>query len=132
MRPNVVTFAVVGIVLAILVAINLVFLSEPRAAENEVTGDRSSYRATDYGTLAFFTLLSETGHDVKRFEEPYTRLAASGVKTLFVVVPAAANQPTEDEMTALDKWVLDGGALVVVDREIHLKSDFGEIDTGAP
>jgi hypothetical protein len=131
-RRNLLTIALVGVVLALLVALNLIFMSEGHDQENEMTGDRSTYRATPFGTLAFYTLLSEQGRDVARFEQPYTSLASSSVSTLFVVMPANEIQPTTDELNALEQWVGGGGDLVVVDRVIHLESDLGHFDTAGP
>jgi hypothetical protein len=131
-RRNLLTIALVGLVLLLLVGLNLIFISEGREEETELTGDRSTYRATPFGTLAFYTLLAEQGRDVARFEQPFTSLSSSSVSTFFVVVPANEIQPTEAELDALEEWVGGGGDLVVVDRVIQVKSALGEFETGGP
>lgn len=132
MRRNVFSIVLVAAVLALFVAVNVLFVSRPREVEDEQTGDRSSDRATKFGTLAYYTLLSERGYSVERLTEPYTSLASSDVSTLFVVVPKSDAQPTEEELTALDSWVEGGGNLVVVDREIRLEGKMGSFETGLP
>lgn len=132
MRGNLPTIIFVVVVLALLVALNLVFMAEPREAENELSGDRSSYRASPYGTLAFYTLLSESGRRVERFERPYTSLADTTIATLLVIAPAADSQPSKEEIEALETWVGAGGSLVVIDREIQLPTALGDIETGEP
>jgi len=105
----------------VVVALNFAFFVDTRATEeDELTGDRSSYRATPYGTLAFYTLLEESGYPVGRFEKPFTELKDHQPETLIVIAPPDAHIPDEDELNALTKWVEDGGRLIVIDREIHV------------
>jgi hypothetical protein len=132
MSGRLLTFILVAVVLALLVGLNLLFISEPRAAENELMGDRSSYKSTPYGTLAYYTVLEETGRAVERFEQPYTSLEEAGFDTLLVIVPDAEHQPTEEEIEALDAWVVGGGHLIVADRQIVLGPPLGEVATGGP
>jgi hypothetical protein len=121
MRRNVLTIVLVVVVLFLFIGLNAVFLAQPQEEETEQTGNRSSYKGTRYGTLAYYSLLSEMGFSVSRFEAPFTELATSSVGTLFVVTPRAEHQPTEVEFLALQEWVADGGRLVVVDRDIYLE-----------
>jgi hypothetical protein len=120
MRRNVLTIVIVVVVLLLFIGLNAVFLAQPEEEETEQTGSRSSYRGTRYGTLAYFLLLSEMGFAVTRFEEPFTALPESGVGALFVITPRADHQPTEEEFESLREWVVDGGQLVIVDREIFV------------
>ncbi len=135
MRRNIPTIVLVVVVLVLIVGLNLIFLSEPKQTENELTGDRSSYRASPYGTLAYYTLLEERGRAVTRLERPFTEInseSGPAIATLVVIVPSAERQPTEEEMTALERWVKGGGHLVIIDREIQLKTELGDISTGLP
>jgi hypothetical protein len=128
-RNTALTVAFVALVLALLVGLNLVFLSEPRREETEVSGDRSSYKATPYGTLAFYLFLGDSGRKVTRFEQPYTKLKDAGVKTLLVIVPDGDSQPSQEEFESLEEWVSQGGSLVVVDRVIELEFAGLELST---
>ena len=91
MRRNVLTIILVVVVLGLLVGLNALFMAQPGADEDERSGDRSSYKGTHYGTLAYYLLLSDLGYSVNRFEEPYTSLDGSGVGTLFVVTTGSTS-----------------------------------------
>jgi hypothetical protein len=120
MRRNLATLVIVLLALGLLIALNVVLMAEPRREESEASGDRSSYKGSKYGTLAYHQLLSESGHQVIRFEQPYTELAGSSVGTLLVVMPDEEHQPTQEELDALGKWVVGGGKLVVLDRYVRV------------
>jgi hypothetical protein len=121
----------VGGLFALLVLINFIFFVDTRGAEeNELNGSRSSYRSSPYGTLAFYTLLEEGGHDVTRFQLPYSGLRdRPEVGALVIVAPPQYRQPNEEEMQGLTRWVTEGGLLVIIDREIELSFEQTEIST---
>jgi len=103
------------------VALNFLFFVDKRGdEENEVNGDRSSYRSTPYGTLAFYTLLEESHYDVTRFEKPFTELRDHEPGTLIVIAPPPAHNPEPEEFAAVTRWVEQGGLLLIIDREINL------------
>ena len=119
-RNSSATLLIVGLFL-VFVALNFVFFVDTRGEEEgELTGDRSSYRSTPYGTLAFYTLLQESRYNVARFEKPFTELKDHEPGTLIVIAPPKAHNPDEEELTALNKWVEAGGLLIIIDREINL------------
>jgi len=138
MKKHLPTILILVVVLAALIGLNLVFLAQPGEDEDERTGDRSSYRGTKYGTLGYYTLLKETGRPVSRLETPWTGLDDSDVDLLFVITPKPWHQPSAEEFTALERWVLVGGRLVVIDREIDLTFEGDEetpgfeVATGTP
>jgi hypothetical protein len=111
---------VVGL-LVVFIALNFLFLAGNEASqEDEMTGSRSSYRSSPYGTLAFYTLLEESGYPVTRFERPLTELDSRGeIGTLVIISPPAALNPAPDEFASLNRWVENGGLLVVIDRQIQ-------------
>ncbi len=114
------TFLIVGLFL-LFVALNFVFFVDTRAEdEDELTGDRSSYRSTPYGTRAFYTLLQESRYNVTRFEKPFTELKDQEPGTLIVIAPPDTRNPDEEELSALNKWVEAGGLLIIIDREIKV------------
>lgn len=112
---------VVAVVFVVVVALNFLFYIDSRDEdeENEVTGSRSSYRATRYGTLAFYTLLEESGYLVTRLERPYGELDDE-IGTLVVIAPPIAHNPTAEEFDRLTEWVERGGLLILIDREISI------------
>ena len=130
MKRNAKAILLVGGLFAVLVALNFLFFVDTRATEeDELTGDRSSYRATPYGTLAFYTLLKESGYDVTRFEKPFTELKDREPGSLIIIAPPEVHQPDEDEFTALNKWVEAGGLLIIIDREISVPVGDGTANT---
>jgi len=103
----------------LLVALNFIFFVDKSAAEeDELTADRSSYRSTPYGTLAFYTLLEEGRYNVTRFEKPFTELKDHEPGTLVLITPPDVHNPDEEEFNALNKWIEAGGLLIIADRNI--------------
>jgi hypothetical protein len=120
MKRNASAIILVALLFVLLVGLNFVFfVDRSDAEENEFTGDRSSYRSTPYGTLAFYTLLEESHYDVTRFEKPFTELKDHEPGTLVMVTPPDMHSPDEEEFAALDKWIEAGGLLIIVDRDIN-------------
>ncbi|MEW6209314.1 MAG: DUF4350 domain-containing protein [Acidobacteriota bacterium] len=120
----------VGLFFAI-VAINFIFMAdESGEQENEQTGSRSSYRATPFGTLGFYELLTESGYQVTRFTEPLTSLSARrDITTLVIISPPAFFGPSEEEFQSLNAWIETGGWLIVIDRDIHATFGNAEAST---
>jgi hypothetical protein len=107
-------------IFALIVALNFIFFVDTTAAEeDETTGDRSSYLARPYGTLAYYTLLEESGYTVTRFEKPFTELEPNNPSTLVVIAPPESYNPNAEELASLTAWVEAGGLLVIIDREIY-------------
>src|SRR5215813_13032357 len=116
----------------LVVALNFVFFVDSRPQfETETTGNRSSYRTTPFGTSAFYTLLEESGYKVARFRKPFTQLKQSDPSLLLIIAPPESNNPTEDEISSLDKWIDGGGVAVIVDRDINLLIGGAKVETEA-
>jgi len=121
MRKNAKAVSLVAGLFLLFIALNFAFFADNRASEeNEINGDRSSYRTTPYGTRAFYTLLEESQYGVMRWEKPFTELKERDPGTLIVIAPPVQYNPDEDEITALNNWLDSGGLLIIVDREIKL------------
>jgi hypothetical protein len=127
MRKNSSAILLLLALFAALIALNFVFFVDTREAEeNEITASRSSLRATPFGTLAFYTLLEESGYPVARFERPLTELKQNDPGTLVIIAPPLINNPSDEEFESLQKWVEAGGLLIIIDREI-VGIIFGEV-----
>jgi hypothetical protein len=126
MKKNAGAILIIAAIFLVLVALNLIFMAGPEdEPENEMTGSRSSYASTAYGTRAFYTLLKERGHEVTRLESPFTDVARLyELKTLFIIAPPAKHNPSAEEFERLKEWTEAGGLLIIIDREIEV--DFGE------
>jgi hypothetical protein len=130
MKRNAKAILLVGGLLVLLVALNFAFFVDTRATEeDEITGDRSSYRSTPFGVRAFYTLLEEKHYSVTRFEKPFTELKDRDPGTLILIALPDGHNPTEDEFSALSKWVEAGGLLIIIDREIHVPVGDASADT---
>jgi len=111
---------IVGLLL-IVIALNFAFFVDRSSSEeDERSGDRSSYKSSPFGTLAFYTLLEESKLPVARFERPFTELKEHDPGTLFVISPPDSHSPDEKEFEAVNKWVESGGLLIIIDREINI------------
>src|SRR5437588_12271209 len=120
MKRNASAIILVSSLFLLLIGLNFVFfVDRSDAEENELSADRSSYRSTPYGTLAFYTLLAESQYDVTRLEKPFTELKDHEPGTLVVITPPDVHNPDEEEFAALDKWIEAGGLLIIVDRDIN-------------
>jgi hypothetical protein len=115
----------------LIVGLNFVFMvDEQESQETEQTGSRSSYRATPYGTMAYYTLLEQSGYAVTRFEKPFTKLKErSDVTTLVIISPPPTSVFQEEEFTALNDWVAEGNLLIIIDREILVEIGEAKIST---
>jgi hypothetical protein len=113
-----VLFLVFGIVL-ILVGLNaLTYVQTQKEADSELKPNRSTYNSGATGTQAFFALLSETGRRPVRWQDSPDGLTTNKNKPdVFVMIGQMRRDITENETTALMRWVSQGGKLVVIDRE---------------
>lgn len=130
MKNNARAILLVAGLFGVLIALNfLFFVDQTDEQENELSGSRSSYRASPYGTLAFYTLLKESGFGVSRFETPFTELRTHDPDTLVIIAPPAALSPSAEELVSLGKWVEAGGVAVIIDREIRVTIGGAQINT---
>jgi len=112
-------FIVFAVLAAALVALNAAsYTPKQKTPDNEVTPNRSTYNPGSTGTQAFYSLLSETGRKVVRWQEPADGLVTkkNGPKT-FVIIGTLRRPFKESEITGLLRWVSSGGSLVVIDHE---------------
>ncbi|MEK6300017.1 MAG: DUF4350 domain-containing protein [Acidobacteriota bacterium] len=132
MKNNARAVLLVAGLFAALIALNLLFFVDKTPDdESEATANRSSYRATAYGTLAFYTLLKESGFEVSRFEKPLTSLKPHEPDTIVIISPPAELNPSEQEISALEGWIEAGGTAIIIDRQIEVTIGDAEIGTGS-
>ncbi len=115
-------FIAVALVAIIVLMIGLNTASYVRRVQEpdkEVSPNRSSYHPGVTGSLAFYTLLAETGRPVTRWQMSLDQLAApsaGGPATMIMIGPFRKEFSTA-EGTEILKWVEGGGRLVLIDRE---------------
>jgi hypothetical protein len=131
MKRNSTAILLLLAVFLLIVGLNFVFMvDEQESQETEQNGNRSSYRATPYGTMAYYTLLKQSGYPVTRFEKPFTKLKERAeVTTLVIISPPPTTVFQEDESTALNDWVAQGNLLIIIDREIFVEVGEAKINT---
>src|SRR5437899_8610545 len=114
----IVTLIAVVVVLVLLNAVSYVRV-EP-TADSESEPDRSTFNTGPTGTRALYDFLHESGYQVARWREsPVTLLSATAAKPSTVVIVGGTMIPIrDDEAEALMHWVLDGGRLVIVARNM--------------
>src|SRR5262249_4854448 len=122
MKRNASAILIVLFFFLVIVGLNFVFMTgEEENKETEENGNRSSYRSSPYGTLAYYTLLEQSGYPVTRLEKPFTKLKdRSDIGTLVIISLPPMMNPSEEEFKALIEWVQAGHQLVIIDRDIYV------------
>src|SRR6185369_8436390 len=95
------------------------YVQKEKIADTEFAPNRSTYNSGSTGAQGFFTLLSETGRNVTRWQTSLENLdfkSSTGPK-VFVIIGPLRRQPKQDEKTRLMEWVAAGGTLILIDRE---------------
>lgn len=108
------------LVAATLIGLNAAsYTQKEKVPDTEFAPNRSSYNSGPTGTLALYTLLSESGRKVSRWLESADALEVrrTNAPTTFVIVGSLKRSIEEAESSALLRWVSGGGKLVVIDRE---------------
>src|SRR5437773_12379861 len=98
MKRNSTAILILFAVFLLIVGLNFLFMVDDREnEESEQNGSRSSYRSTPFGTMAYYSLLEQSGYKVTRFEKPFTKLKERlDVHTLLVISPPP-NAPFSEE-----------------------------------
>lgn len=103
----------------VLIGLNAAsYTQKEKTLDTEFSPNRSTFNAGATGTQAFYTLLSETGRKVTRWQEPPAALltAKANAPAVFVVTGALKREFTSPEVENLLRWVSEGGRLVLIDR----------------
>ncbi len=113
---------VLGLILLIVILVGLnaaSYTQKEKTPDSEIMPNRSTFNPGATGTQGFYTLLSETGRKVARWQEPPSALLTDkkNIPAVFVVIGSIRREFTEPETADLLLWVADGGKLVLIDRE---------------
>lgn len=119
MKQRLFVFLFLILIVAVLVGLNAAtYVQKEKMPDSEMMPNRSTYNAGATGTRAFYTLLSETGRKVTRWQEPTSALNSSKTPpAVFVVIGSVRREFNDQETASLLRWVSAGGRLVVIDRE---------------
>ena len=115
-------FIVLAIVLVVVVLVGLNAAShvqKPETIETEFAPNRSTFNPGITGTQAFYSLLSETGRNVTRWQRPVDELLTEkrNKPSTFVMIGTLRRELGDEEEPKLLEWVSQGGRLVVIDRD---------------
>ncbi len=115
-------FIILGVFIlgAILIGLNAAsYTQKPKVVDNELQPNRSTFNSGPTGTQAFYSLLSETGRKVIRWQESTDTLVTvrNRKPNVFVIIGRIRRDITDAESKSLLSWVSDGGRLVLIDRE---------------
>jgi hypothetical protein len=104
----------------LLVGLNAAtYVQKEKVPDSEYAPNRSTYNSGSTGSQAFYSLLSETGRKVRRWQSPLDTIDTdiSERPSVFVMIGPLRRELTDVENTHLMRWVADGGTLVLIDRE---------------
>lgn len=108
------------ILAVVLVGLNAAtYVQKEKVPDTEFAPNRSSYNSGSTGTQAFYALLSETGHKVRRWQAELDtiNLDTADRPSVFVMIGPFRRQLSDVENTQLMAWVAAGGTLVLIDRD---------------
>ncbi len=108
------------LLVSVLVGLNAAsYVQKVKEPDKEFEPNRSTYHPGATGTLAYYTLLAETGQTVMRWQRPTSDLATETRQRpqTFVIVGPLRREYTSTEYQSLLEWVSAGGRLVVIDRD---------------
>lgn len=119
MKQKLLIFGAFILLAIVLVGLNAAsYVQKEKQADTEMFPNRSTYNAGATGTRVFYELLSETGRNPVRWQEPPSALLTNkNAPQTFVITGAIKREFTDTETKELLQWVSQGGKLVVIDRE---------------
>ncbi len=120
MKQKLFLFLFLILIVVTLVGLNAAsYVQKEKMPDSELSPNRSTYNTGATGTQALYSLLSETGRKVVRWQEPPSALTTSSknAPAVFVVIGKLRREFAEDEFEPLLRWVSGGGRLVLIDRE---------------
>ena len=119
MKQRLFVFLTFILLAAVLIGLNAAsYVQKDKTLDTEASPNRSTFNTGATGTQALYTLLTETGRRVTRWQLPPDSLsAAKDQPSVFVMIGPLKREVTESEKTSLLRWVSAGGTLVVIDRD---------------
>jgi hypothetical protein len=120
MKQKLLIFFALILLILLLAGLNAAtYVQKEKVADTEFGPNRSTYNSGSTGTQAFYSLLSETGRNVTRWETPLDSLR-KGMKNepaVLVMIGPLRRALTDVESANLMEWVAGGGTLILIDRE---------------
>jgi hypothetical protein len=120
MKQKMLIFVALIFLIILLVGLNAAtYVQKEKVPDTELSPNRSTYNSGSTGTQAFYSLLSETGRRVRRWQSPLDTIDASESDrpAVFVMIGPHRRELSDVENTKLMSWVSSGGTLILIDRE---------------
>ncbi len=120
MKQKLLIFVVLILLVLLLAGLNAAtYVQKEKVADTEFSPNRSTYNSGSTGTMAFYSLLSETGRNVMRWQTSLEALRSDTKDrpAVFVMIGPLRRELSDEESTSLMQWVSAGGVLIIVDRE---------------
>lgn len=120
MKQRLLIGTVLALIVATMIGLNAAsYVQEVTKPDTESSPNRSTYNSGSTGTKAYFQLLSETGRRVSRWQSLTSNLNLAGKEkpSVFVLIGPLQREFEENEPEELLRWVMEGGRLVVIDRD---------------
>lgn len=120
MKQKLFIFLGLGLLIVVLVGLNATtYVQKEKVPDTEFAPNRSTFNSGTTGTQAFYSLLSETGRKVSRWQSSVETIATdtSNKPAVFVMIGPLRRELTETENTQLMQWVGEGGTLILIDRD---------------
>ncbi len=121
MKERLVIVLLIVVVVGVLAALSAATYSQKdKTPDSEAFPNRSTFNSGPTGTQAYYSLLSETGHRVTRWQQNPLALSTTKEKDIpavFVIVGTTRRDFEKNEAEAVLRWVAAGGRLVIIDRE---------------
>jgi hypothetical protein len=119
MKQKLLIFLVLIFLILLLAGLNAAtYVQKEKAADTEFAPNRSTYNSGSTGSQAFYTLLSETGRNVMRWQTSIETLRSDKNRpAVFVMIGPLRRALSDEEKTSLMGWVSEGGTLLIIDRD---------------
>lgn len=120
MRQKLAILAVIVLLILVLIGLNAAtYVQKEKTPDSEMTPNRSTFNSGVTGTQAFYTLLTETGRKVVRWQTATDSLLTEtrNKPSTFVLIGPLRKPFTELESKQLLEWTSAGGRLVIIDRQ---------------
>ncbi|MGQ0540227.1 MAG: DUF4350 domain-containing protein [Blastocatellia bacterium] len=120
MRQRLFILAALVVLVILMIGLNAAtYVQKEKVPDTEFAPNRSTYNSGSTGSQAYFTLLSETGRKVTRWQSPIDKLLTEkkNKPNVFVMIGPFRKEFQDTEVNDLLRWVAEGGRLVMIDRE---------------
>ncbi|MFZ4985181.1 MAG: DUF4350 domain-containing protein [Blastocatellia bacterium] len=123
------------VVVLIFVALSAArYVTFDRPAESEASPNRSTYNSGPTGIKAFYQVLENSGRPVGRWRQSFRQLELDSSHTALVMVGPFDHSTLRDseEIRALERWISNGGQLLLISRDLQFSLRGGPLRMSAP